>query len=334
MRERLPWIDAARGGALLAMAAFHLTWDLAAFHWIDRAVVASKTFHLIGHGIAASFLLLSGVSLVLARRSRGVNLWRDRRYWRRWGQIVAAAGAVSVVSFQAFPDAPIFFGILHCIAASSLIGLAFVDAPVGVTIAAAAAVFSAPALFASPVFDQGALIWIGLGTVTPASNDFRPLLPWLGFVLMGVAAARRWLPRRQDSLSTHGSSTEGRPAMPFAANPRLERLERRRGLRPLAVLGRHALAVYLIHQPVLYGALALIGPRSPSGSEAVFIAQCVAQCSAAGAAASICEASCGCVVARAKIAGRWRELVAGPLTESQKAQAHDDAVACYADAAR
>ncbi len=256
MSQRLPWIDAARGGALLAMAAYHLTWDLAEFHWIDGAVVASRAFHFLGHGIAASFLALSGYSLVLARRARGKALWRDPHYWRRWGQIVAAAGAVTLASYRLFPEAPIFFGILHCIALSSLIALPFVEAPVAVTILAAALAFAAP-LLASSLFDAPLWWWTGLSAITPASNDYRPLLPWLGFVLLGVGLART-PPARAEKRG---------PAQPF--------------ITPLAFLGGHSLAFYLIHQPVLYGALALIGPQAAI-DEAGFLAQCAAQCGRLG----------------------------------------------------
>jgi uncharacterized membrane protein len=314
MSARLPWIDAARGGALLAMAAYHFTWDLAAFRWIDGAVTASRDFHLAGHFIAASFLILSGVSLVLARRARNLSLWRDPRYWRRWAQIVVAAGAISLVSLKLFPEAPIFFGILHCIALSSLIALPFVEAPAAVTLAAAALALAAPSLLAAPLFDAAPLWWTGLSTFQPASNDYRPLLPWLGFVLLGVALARRAPPVSTGSAAPH-------PPRPF--------------IRPLAFLGRHSLAFYLIHQPILYGALALIGPQAAPGvDEAAFTAQCVAQCSTSGASASVCEASCACVVERAKAAGRWRAVLSGALTAAQKAETHADAVACYADSIR
>jgi uncharacterized membrane protein len=107
-----------------------------------------------------------------------------------------------------------------------------------------------------------------------------------------------------------------------------------RSVRALAFLGRHSLAFYLIHQPVLYGVLALIGPQAIVVDEAGFLAQCTTQCAASGADSPHCEASCGCVVARAKGAGRWRALALNELDEAQKSATHDDAVACYADAAR
>ena len=220
MPRRINWIDATRGLALLAMAAYHFTWDLVAFRWVDPALILSRPFHLLGHAIASTFLLLSGASLVLARKTRGHALWRDPRYWRRWAQIAAGAGAITLVSFQMFPQAPIFFGILHCIALSSLIALPFVEAPMALTLGAAALALAAPSLFASTAFDAKALWWTGLETVTPASNDFRPLLPWLGFVLLGVAAANFSLPAGRNQGEGIPSSASTIRPRPHPARPR------------------------------------------------------------------------------------------------------------------
>ncbi|MCW2284974.1 putative membrane protein [Rhodoblastus acidophilus] len=349
MSQRLPWIDAARGGALLAMAAYHFTWDLAEFRWIDGAVTASRAFHFFGHAIAASFLALSGYSLVLARRARGEKLWRDPHYWRRWSQVVAAAAAVTLASYALFPEAPIFFGILHCIALSSLLALPFVEAPLVAVFVAAGLALAAP-LLASPVFDAPQWWWTGLSALTPISNDYRPLLPWLGFMLLGVGLARLPLPARGERVGVRGWAVgfnvvrksfpeDVQASAPAPHPPPSPRTSGKRGparpfIKPLAFLGRHSLAFYLIHQPVLYGALALIGPQAARIDEAGFLAQCTVQCAASGADAGHCEASCGCVVARAKAAGRWRALALNTLDAAQRSATHDDAVACYADSAR
>jgi uncharacterized membrane protein len=310
MAGRLPWIDVGRGAALVAMAAYHFTWDLADFNWIAAGVTSSPLFHVIGHMIAASFLTLSGASLVLAQRARG-PLWRDARYWRRWGQIAAAAGGISALTFWLFPQAPIFFGILHCIALASLLALPLVEARPAATLGVAALALVAPKLLSSTIFDVKLLWWTGLSTFSPASNDYRPLLPWLGFVLIGVAAAHLILPARR------GGALAPPPV-----------------LRPFAYLGRHSLAFYLIHQPVLFGALSLIALFAASApDEAAFAGQCIAQCSSSGVAATICERSCACVADRAKNAGRWPALLGNSLDAGQKAATHDDAVACYAEAA-
>ncbi len=175
-----------------------------------------------------------------------------------------------------------------------------------------------PHFVASPDFDAKIFWWTGLGTFEPASNDYRPLLPWLGIVLLGVALGR-WLTR-----SRHGERSE---AIPAAVRPE-------RGLGgAVAFCGRHSLPFYLVHQPVLFGlftALSLVVAPPPDAG--LFLRQCAVQCVDDGAAADLCEKSCACVMDRAKKDGLWSELAQNRLTRPQKERVHDAAVACYAGA--
>ena len=65
-----------------------------------------------------------------------------------------------------------------------------------------------------------------------------PLFPWLGVLLVGVAAGH-WLVR-----------TDFRALAPLARLP-----------RSVAWLGRRSLLVYMVHQPLLIAAVALAVPR-------------------------------------------------------------------------
>jgi uncharacterized membrane protein len=65
------------------------------------------------------------------------------------------------------------------------------------------------------------------------TEDYVPLLPWLGVMWWGLAAGQWLLARRFEWIA-------GRLAAPLA---------------PLAVLGRWSLSFYMLHQPVLIGAL-------------------------------------------------------------------------------
>ena len=223
--ERIVWVDIARTLALSGMVVFHFVTDLAIFLYIPLDTPTTGGWAVFSRLVAGSFLFIAGLSLVLAHGER----IRWRAYWRRLAIVGGAAGLVSLGTWLALPEAFIFFGILHSIAAASLIGLCFLRAPTWLTVAAAVFVFVAPDLFRSPAFNIPWLYWLGLSTEVRPTIDYEPVLPWLAPALMGIAAGR--LARDRD-LWRH------LPAPPSRA-----------GL--LAWPGRHSLAIYLIHQPVL-----------------------------------------------------------------------------------
>ncbi len=64
--SRLLWLDVARTVALLAMIAFHLFRDLELFGVLPAGTTAEGGWATAARVIAASFILLSGVSRVIA----------------------------------------------------------------------------------------------------------------------------------------------------------------------------------------------------------------------------------------------------------------------------
>ncbi len=308
---RVGLVDMARGAALLAMFVFHFTWDLSAFGWIDENAPFNPGFKLFGHAIAASFLILAGLSLVLAAR-KSPGLATARSFWIRLLQISLAAAAVSVASYALFPQSPIFFGILHCIALSSLIALPLIGAPWPLTLTLGVVALAAPAALSSAYFDTPPLWWTGLSSLEPASNDYRPLFPWLGFLLIGLAAGR--IAQTKNLWPSAGDA----PKNAFA--------------RALGFGGRHSLVVYLVHQPIFFAgfsALALLVTAPYRTEQAVFLRQCAAQCERVGTVPNLCASACACIAQKAKKAGIWDELASDRLDEAQKGRVHDDAVACY-----
>lgn len=281
---RIPVVDVARGVALLAMAVYHFTWDLEFFGYAEPGLTAVGGWKLFARCIASSFLFLVGVSLVLAH-GKGVR-WPGFR--RRWLMVAGSAAAITLATWYAFPDSFIFFGILHQIALASLLGLPFLRLPAILTALAAAAVIAAPHFLRNPLFDAWPLWWVGLSSVLPRSNDYVPLFPWFGAVLAGIAVAKF--------------------AMPTALPVRLAALGTPRWTAPLAFAGRHSLAFYLIHQPVLIGALALfsvVAPPNPATPERLQ-SSCERSCQDIRDAA-FCQRYCACVVDRVVAADRLDE---------------------------
>ncbi|KMO43799.1 hypothetical protein VQ03_06925 [Methylobacterium tarhaniae] len=304
--RRLAVIDLARGVALLAMALYHLTWDLGFLRLTPENAALSPLGRAAAHGIAASFLMLVGVSLVLAQ-GRKSGWWRS--YLARLGRIALAAGAISLATSWLFPDSWIFFGILHCIALSSVLALPALKAPLPLVGLAAALVLAGPTLAAragSPGFlDAPGLLFLGLGATVPTTNDYVPLFPWFGFVLAGIGLGRIGLPRLAASRAGAWAPRGGAGRLATAA-------------------GRHSLAVYLLHQPLLlgllYGVAAVTGPH-PRAGEGQFLREYRANCESYAMQPAICRIAARCSLVRLHDQGLWQRNLRGSLTLPDQATA-------------
>ena len=306
--RRLAGLDLARGLAVVAMVLYHLSWDLGYFHVSPVELAGSPLGRLCAHIIAMSFLALVGISLVLAQQSSLFQV----KFWRRLAIIGISAAAISGVTFWIMPESWIFFGILHCIFVSSLIGFGLLDAPVLWLIGLSLAAITLPLLIANPIFDPLPLVWIGLGETVPPTNDFAPLFPSLGAVLAGMVLAKlKW----QDADVTIKVANDNAPktAAPWAK-------------RALLWCGRHSLIIYLIHQPVLFGAFSLAYSAQPQ--TALFETECQSQCMAAGTAPKICIPACACMKQRLKSSGLWTKMMREPMDSDDEARISDMALIC------
>jgi len=305
-KSRIGMIDVARGVALLAMAVYHFTWDLEFFGYIEPGTTAVGGWKLFARTIASSFLFLVGVSLVLAH-GRGTR-WRP--FLSRLAMVAAAAAAISLVTWFAVPGGFIFFGILHQIALASLIGLAFLRLPWLLTMLAAVLVIAAPHYLRASFFDSPWLWWVGLSSVDPPSNDYVPVFPWTGAVLAGIAVAR--LTEGLGLLAALGLVTPGRTAA------------------PLVFIGRHSLAFYLVHQPVLIGAIwlfAQVFPPQVTPARASFVDACIATCEESRDG-DFCPRYCGCVLDRLQGENRLDEVFAGSQDAETVARLNEIAGIC------
>jgi len=309
-KHRLEMIDVARGVAIVAMAIYHFAWDLEFFGYLEPGTTAVGGWRLFARSIASSFLFLVGVSLVLAH-ARGIR-WQS--FLKRLAQVGAAAAAISLATWIAVPGGFIFFGILHQIALASLLGLAFLRLPWWLVASVAVAVIAAPHYLRSEFFDHPALWWVGLSSVNPRSNDYVPLLPWFGAVLCGIAAARL------------GTSTG-----------LFERLARSRPggwSLPLQLAGRHGLAIYLIHQPVLIGGLwlfAQVAPAAQPPRDIQFTRACTAQCEQTHDA-DFCSRYCVCMVDALVAEDRFDEVFDGTPSPETDTRLQDMVSMCTVEA--
>ncbi len=292
--SRVELLDVARGVALLAMLVYHFTWDLTSFGYLPPGYAEVGGWRLFARAIATSFLVLVGIGLVLAHRHEV----RWPSFGKRLAQIAAGAAVISVATYLFDPGSFIFFGILHLIALSSLVGLVAIRLPAVVNLALAVVLVVLPTQVSTPLTDTRWLAWIGLSERPPLSNDFVPVIPWLAPVLVGIALAQ-WAGR-------------------FDVWPRLRRLNGRFGpARHLGRLGQHSLLFYLVHQPVSIALIAAFAYVSPPDQSAAFDDSCQRTCGETRDA-SFCQRYCGCVKGELDKQDLLAALLNGRLDEAQQ----------------
>ena len=287
--QRWDAVDVARGVAIAAMIVYHFSWDLSFLKLIETNILELLAWRWFARCIAGSFLFLAGFGLALAH----VQGFRRIPFLRRLVKVGGAALAVTLVTFFAFPQSYIFFGILHAIAVSSILALPFLRLHPALMMLAAAFCLAAPHLFTSSALDAPWLDWLGLGILTPLTNDYVPIFPWFGLVLAGAAAGKTLLSRRE-TLSL---------ARWHAKDPLS---------RALVWAGRKSLPIYLIHQLVLlallFGVLQIVGPN-PAAEARPFMDQCEATCLQQKAKPQTCRAACSCTVASMRENDLWRKFL-------------------------
>jgi len=226
-QARYPAIDALRGAAVILMIAYHFCFDLNQYHLMHQDFYQAPFWLGARAFIVTLFLLVVGISLNLAPTNVG-----SKPRLKRLLTLATCAALVTLGSMLMFPQSYIFFGVLHFILIASLIGLLmlryyWLNLVLGIVILAVGLYFT------HPVFDQPWLQWMGLMTHKPITEDYVPLFPWLGVVLLGIFTGKNLLAR--PAWLKHND-----PGQP---------------IRGLAWMGKRSLLIYMIHQPILLAGL-------------------------------------------------------------------------------
>ena len=226
MTKRFWELDALRGISILGMVVIHLLYDL--------QVSLPLPLQILQNWGGCVFLLLSGICVALGHHPI------------RRGLLVLGCGmACTLVTWGMYAlrlasDAVIiWFGVLHCLGVCMLLWPVFrkLSAPLLGALAGCFIVlgFCLEYLLLPTPF----LVPLGIRYPGFVSADYFPLLPNLGFFLLG-ALVGRMLYREKKSL------------FPNVRGPRF-----------LCFCGRHSLAIYLLHQPLLCGILWLVRSVCP-----------------------------------------------------------------------
>ena len=234
-------VDALRGLAMVWMTVFHLCFDLSHFGFWVQNFRADPFWTFQRTCIVSIFLFCAGLGQAIAlHQGQG---WL--RFGRRWARVVGCALLVTAGSFAMFPQSFIYFGVLHGMAVMLLIARCTASWGRWLWLAGLVAVMLPPLVEyllskfwpdAAALFNGRALNWLGLVSRKPFTEDYVPVLPWLGVLWWGLAAGQWVLARRPGWLHR---------ALP-------------RALMPLATLGRWSLSYYMLHQPVMISVLMLV----------------------------------------------------------------------------
>jgi len=235
-KPRRHGLDTIRGLALVNMILYHLSWDQVYMFGANWDWYRSDGAYVWQQGICWTFILLSGYCFHLGRH-------RLRR-----GLMAFGGGLlVSAVTLVAMSDAPIFWGILSLLGSAVLLTIPldklFLKIPARVGLAFSFCLFlifgevnagylgfedarflALPEALYANLFTA----YLGFPMAGFRSSDYFPLLPWLFLFWTGY-----FLYRLQPE-----DPHRGLPKIPV-----------------VTFMGRHSLVVYLLHQPLVYGAL-------------------------------------------------------------------------------
>ena len=233
---RFDSVDALRGVAIAWMTVFHFCFDLSYFGYIRQDFYNDPVWTGQRAAIVSLFLFCAGLGQAVA-----VDQRQDaRRFWKRWAQVAGCALLVTIGSYFVFPRTFIYFGVLHGIALM-LVVVRFTSGW-GRWLWLAGALAIALKFGAFQLHESWPAIeflntrpwnWLGLVGRKPLTEDYVPLIPWLGVMWWGMAAGQ-WLLRHRREWLSH--------TVPRAA-------------APLAWMGRWSLSWYMLHQPLLFGIL-------------------------------------------------------------------------------
>ena len=230
-------IDLLRGLAVIMMVLYHFLFDLYFFNIypIDVTTGFWKVFAII---TASLFLLLVGISFTISAVKAEVVMNRRNffmKYLKRGITILIIAALITVVTWWYLGEGYIIFGILHLIGFSIIIAPFFFHRKL-------IALYGGILFIIGGILLQGVrgpfiLLPLGIHPVSFYSVDYTPIFPWFGLVLIGIYLGELFYPGGKRSYTFPEFFTSSK-------------LTEYPG-KALAFLGRHSLAIYILHQPVI-----------------------------------------------------------------------------------
>ena len=233
MKKRIWELDALRGVCIVGMICVHLLFDLwALFGILDLS--RAPVFDLFLKWGGVPFLLISGICVTFSARSvkRGALVFF-------FGMVCSLVTAgIYLLSFTG-KSILIYFGVLHCLGACMMLWPLFRKLPTWFLAIAGIFLIALGLYFTDHVrTDTMWLLPFGILPRSFASSDYFPLLPNLGYFLLGAVLGKTIYAKRQSVFPRINTD--------FFL------------IRFFSFIGRHSLLIYLVHQPLLAGGILLM----------------------------------------------------------------------------
>jgi len=178
---RYQFLDFTRGIAIGLMFIFHFCFGLSQLGYLNVEFSSNLFWVLFRFVIVFMFLSLVGIGLFLATRNK-LNL---KAYFKRLALLLVYLSLITLLSKFVRPNYYVYFGILHLIFVSSLLGLLFVKLQ-WMNLVLGVGLLIVGYRVQSDIFDHPLLQWIGMTSIQFSADDYAPLLPWFGLVLIGI----------------------------------------------------------------------------------------------------------------------------------------------------
>jgi len=238
---RFAELDIARTLAILMMIVYHIAFDLSYFFGVYDLKMNEGGWKILQLSTVILFLILVGVSFVISWERTRISGFRTAaaiwKYLKRGLLVFCCAMLITIATYILDPSTYIRFGILHMIGISIillpffrrfrewnvLIGLLIIIIGYSMT-------YIQDLIINFQFQISNSQLFLPFGIIPPnfTTLDYYPLFPWFGIILIGVALGDFFYIR---------SGIIPKPTNKIT--------------RILSVPGRHALLIYLIHQPII-----------------------------------------------------------------------------------
>ncbi len=233
MKKRIWELDFFRGLFLWGMIGIHLIYDLVDLYGVIQWQ-QPPAYLLFKNRFGITFVVLSGLCATFSNHTvrRGIRVFGC-------GMVCSLATVLMVWAGMAGRDLIIWFGVLHCLGTCMVLWPLFRRFPTPLLLLLGLAMAVYGEWLRPTAYDWATWLFpLGFKSYGFSSSDYFPLLPNLGYFMLGSVLGRLLYKEKRSLLPNVNAET---PIIRF-----------------FRFCGEHSLLIYMLHQPILAGAVGLI----------------------------------------------------------------------------